>query len=403
MRAFLFVLLMTLSGTAAVAEPLKIMSWNIANLAAEDGARLRGSSHIRTAEGYEFISKIIADADADIIALQEIGSLKAAQRVLGSDYEVALEERCGDNCEVDQGDIFTAIAYRKELTSELSNLSVVQMSALAIPHQSECANHPARKVRGGVGINFDYDGAPYQVLSVHLKATCADEDAHNAVRRPDVQDDCRTLAAQIGILANHIHQQTLRGVTVIAAGDYNRKFLKRGDRYASFLKAVDPALRFEPAEEPMELASCWPSDYPESASFRIGKNFDTYGEVDIGDGIEAFWLPYMPSSIGSRDFFVLSGPQAARFGEAREILLRPKDLLHDPTADDVSVAQREAITDQAKAVGVRFGPPNGYISTCDDPVPGELAVPKPFLGGNTVLSFQNTYPSDHCPIVIELD
>lgn len=383
---------------ASHAETLKIMSWNIANLAAENGVSVRDNSHKRTDDGFALVSSIIQDANADIIALQEIGSKTAAERVLGDSYEVIMEDRCPGDCTANQGDIFTAIAYRKSL--ELSDFKIEQLTQLSIPHQSECLNQAPRNVRGGVGFRFSHNGAPYVIVSVHLKASCADERSYDPIGRPNLVDDCSTLDAQMGILAQWMHNMTANGFTVIAAGDYNRKFLENGDRHAAFLRGIDPSIRFEPAEKE---SSCWPKHYPQSSSYRRGKAFDAFGEVDVGDGKIAFWTPYMPSSIGVRDFFVVSGPNASKLGSGKEILLRPDPIIHDTTNGNLSVDQWKEVEKQASDVGVRFGPPTGYISACTENKVGEKPIPEPFKGSTTVLTFQNIYPSDHCPILIELN
>ncbi|MEO0567081.1 MAG: hypothetical protein AAF066_05075 [Pseudomonadota bacterium] len=99
-------------------------------------------------------------------------------------------------------------------------------------------------------------------------------------------------------------------------------------------------------------------------------------------------------------FLLSRRPSADQVGEGKEILLRPETLVHDPTLS-LSIEERIAVETQAKRFGVRFDEPSGYIATCDDPADGELPEPKPFSGGTTVLGFQNVFPSDHCPIVID--
>lgn len=234
------------------------------------------------------------------------------------------------------------------------------------------------------------------VMSVHLKASCADEASNDPIGRPDVQDDCAVLDDQIRILGDWMAQQIAGGVTVVVAGDYNRKFLETGDRHIASLRTKVPDVRIEPSAE----SQCWPRDYPQSRSFRTRKLYETFGNPVSLDGTALRWTPYMPSSIGSRDFFLVAGPSADQVGEGKEILLRPEALVHDPTLS-LSVEERIAVETQAAHFGVRFDEPSGYITTCDKPEEGELPVPKPFTGSTTVLGFQNVFPSDHCPIVID--
>lgn len=381
-----------LGAVPAQAEPLKVMNWNIANLAQEAGVSLRGG-HVRTEADMQVIRDHIARTDPDLIALQEIGSMAGARNVLGEGYELLFETRCGAACKQDRGDIFTAIAWRKSLDLAVQH---VQLDALSETHSSGCVHQSDRPVRGGVGIAFAHDGADYTVLSVHLKASCADEESNDPVRYPDLADDCAVLDKQIATLGNWIKDRTGEGRTVIVAGDYNRKFLEADDRHAAALRQIDPAIRFEPSQQ----SQCWPRNYPQSRSFRKRLAHEAFAEAGNFD-----WLPYMPSSIGSRDFFIISGPQSGRVGPGAEILLRPDPLVHDPEPNNIPLEQRIAIEEQAKAVGVRMGEPDGYIEACTPEAADETVKfppPQPFPGGNTVLSFAPMFPSDHCPIEITI-
>jgi len=381
----------SLTVVPASAEPLKVMSWNIANLAQEAGVSLRGG-HVRTEDDMQVIRDTIAKRDPDIIALQEIGSISGARNVLGNQYEVAFESRCGEfACEADQGEIFTAIAWKKSLEVDMD---VIHLDALSEIHVSECQYNSPRPVRGGVGLSFTFDAVAYKVLSVHLKASCAREENNDVVRYPDLSDDCLVLDKQFNTLNKWIKDQSFAGYTVVVGGDFNRFLLDADDRYPAVLRATNPTVRIEPATE----SQCWPRNYPQSRSLRAKLAREAFAEVGPFK-----WQPYMPSSIGSRDFFIVSGPETRSVSAGAEILLRPDPLVHDPEPNNAPEAQRAAIEQQALAVGVRIGPPDGYLEACMPPSPNETAklpLPQPFPGGNTVLSFAPVFPSDHCPIEI---
>lgn len=68
----------------------------------------------------------------------------------------------------------------------------MRLDGLSIEHKDECTDpeEEGRFVRGGIGISLEHDGFPLKIVSVHLKASCADEASHDAIERPDVQDDC---------------------------------------------------------------------------------------------------------------------------------------------------------------------------------------------------------------------
>jgi hypothetical protein len=393
MRAFSIGAIVSLTMVCtAQADQLRIMNWNIANLAAEAGMSLRPGSHVRTEDDFNRLREIITAYDPDILTLQEIGSEAAAQNILGPTYDVELEFRCEDDgCGTDQDDIFTALAWKTDLDL---NVDVFDVEELAVLHQSECSNEEPRLLRGGIGMRFFHEGVPYSILSVHLKASCADEDSHDAQARPNVQDDCRALTAQMGALAFWMHGEINAGNTVIVGGDFNRKFLEGNDRFAPFLREAVPGLRFEPDEQ----SQCWPRNYPQSRGFRTRQLNQTFGSP--GEGLR--WSPYMPSSIGSRDFFLIAGPAASNVGTGHEILMRPERPVHDTSEGGLNLDQWIAVEAEAARFGVRFSEPTGFIAQCEPDQNGN-PIPQPFTTGPVVLGFQNVFPSDHCPITIEIE
>src|SRR5262245_19986704 len=173
--------------TFANAAELRVASWNIANLASGPGVALRGQT--RTEQDYTRMAEHVRLLRPDIMALQEIGSLPGARRVLGEGWRIVFETRCMTNaqkCEADSNDIYTAIAYREEIADRVS---VFQVETLAIDHTDECGN--TRPIRGGVGVKLDIGGQPSWVLSVHMKATCKDDNIE-----PGTEDDCATQRKQ---------------------------------------------------------------------------------------------------------------------------------------------------------------------------------------------------------------
>jgi len=269
------VLLLTLIGTSAFSDELRILNWNIANLAADVGVSLPDGSHQRTEDDYLRIREIVARANPDIVTLQEIGSIAAAEKVLGPNYTVHLESRCSDEiCATDHGDIYTAIAHKVGLP--VVDLAPLPLDDLSILHVSERGG-PGRFVRGGIGLSFTRDDVPMVIMSVHLKASCADEDANDADAWPDTQDDCAVLDQQILVLRDWMSGMVADGKTVIVGGDYNRKFLEPGDRQMATLRAGLPEIRVEPSVD----SQCWPKDHPQSRNFRTRKLYERLCQVIV--------------------------------------------------------------------------------------------------------------------------
>jgi endonuclease/exonuclease/phosphatase family metal-dependent hydrolase len=339
--------------STAVAEPLKLVSWNVANLAEKPDVALRG--HERNAAEYQAIAGIIAGLDPDIIALQEMGSIPSAAAILPKGYKLVFEDRCMANsaaCQHDVEDIFTAIAYK----DSLGDLKPVQVPELGVDHVSECPGDIARPVRGGVGLEVDHGGKKYLIVSVHLKASCKDNAAEG---RPAQQDDCATQKKQIAILVEWMGKQKQAGFEVIMAGDFNRELLNSGDHVTQQLKAFDANIRFEPT-----VRECWNNfQFP----FNQIKNAATakFPEIAADGGSP---VPFGPKSNAKIDFFLISGTTAGD----------DHSSLQFPAGDSATIS--EMATD--------------YVKQCD-------GKPSKFPDGG-VLTFSEVEPSDHCPISMTL-
>ena len=353
MRRFRFpalVVWFVFCGTAFAADTLRIASWNITNLASGPDTALRG--HERTNEDYEVIAGVIASLDADVIALQEIGSVPGAMRVLGPDYDVWFETRCLVNaagCMADNDDIYTAIAVRKSLSD---GVEVFQIDQLAIEHDDECAS-PPRKVRGAVGVKLIFDGRTYWIPSVHLKSGCNMGRANSA----DTEDDCFTLKRQLALL-----KEWIKGIpeseTVIFAGDFNLRFLRVSE---PILNDLEPELLFLP---PSEERQCW-ADYHfdfKALQVEARANNPTAFSGDLNPRI------YTPKQFGPLDYFIVAN--------ADENTSVTSEMIELPNHYD-------------------FRDPGPTLEHCD-------GTAKAFPGSNRVLTFGRANPSDHCPIAMTL-
>jgi endonuclease/exonuclease/phosphatase family metal-dependent hydrolase len=335
------------------AQELTIASWNMGNLASGPGIELRG--HERTVQQYDDIAGAIGSLNADIIALQEIGSIPGAQRILGPDYDVYFETRCMENashCTADVDDIFTAIAVRKSLKDQVQ---IFQIDELAIPHVDACAAVQPRPVRGSVGAKIDFSGRTYWIPSVHLKSSCSSGKTND----PDVMDDCATLNKQIDILKAWIEAREAEGDAVIVTGDFNRKFIDNGKREPR-LDNMSPAPTFLPVAE---QRSCWSNYHFDYTALKAE------AEKKMPDGYPGDLEPriYTPAQFGAIDFFILvnQGPDLTLTSDMIEL-----DALNS------------------------FGNPSAYVKDCD-------GKPSPF--GNQVLTFGEADPSDHCPIKLLIE
>lgn len=327
---------------------LVVAAWNIANLGAP-GSELRG--YDRSTEDYDRIEDIIDDFDADVIAFQEIGSIAALEAVLPDGYVFQFETRCLDNessCATDANDIYNAIAVREDLSH-----AFFQIDQLAVLHQNECGD-PARAVRGGVGVDLTFDGQRYLIPSIHLKATCKD----NSIE-PGTEDDCATQRLQVERLRAWMDAQE-EDATIILAGDFNRKLLDDSDLIRRDFFAEVPQGQFLPSAPQRACWSTFDFDFRELSREARANNpqFDNEGRQP--------WM-FTPKSSSEIDFFVIENLADGKTFAADQIELPGDYVFRDP------------------------GP---ALTQCD----GSLLS----FDGNRVLTFAEAYPSDHCPIILEV-
>lgn len=334
----------------AVADELRIASWNIANLASGPGVALRGQT--RTPEDYDYLRDQIRVLGADIIALQEIGSLAGAKAVLGNTYEVVFETRCAaheSKCLADHDEIYTAIAYRKALADKLE---VFQIDSMGVDHTDECG--VTRPVRGGVGVKLDLGGQMTWIPSVHMKASCKDDNEEEGT-----EDDCRTARAQFEELAKWIKARPA-GDAVIVTGDMNRTLLKSTDSIRKQIFEDNFArVEFLP---PGGQRACWSGariDF-DRLKEEAKQNNPAFAQQGLTPTI------YSPTSNTAIDFFVV---------------VNAKELMSF-ASDQVELGSQ-----------YRLENPGDTITACD----GSIVA-----NGSTALTFADAYPSDHCPILMNI-
>ena len=331
----------------ASAENLRVASWNIANLASQPEQALRG--HARSAEVYAHINSVISSLDADIIALQEIGSIPGAERAVGPDYDVYFETRCMENdqrCRFDNDDIYTAIAVRKSIKDKVT---IQQLDKLSILHDDECCT-PPRHVRGSPVAVVEFGDQKIWIPSIHLKSACKEGTTNN----DDLKDDCAVNATQFNILEHWIADRP-KGDAVILAGDFNRLLFKAPNLVAR-LGAKAQLL------PEMHKRACWEGYLFDFAALK------QQALINNPNAYQGGLQPriYTPTEFGAIDFFVVSG-------------------LRDSVAADADQIEMDAF--------YSFGDPGSVLTKCD-------GSSNPF--GTQLLTFGRADPSDHCPIVMSI-
>ncbi len=266
------------TGTAlpSFADELTIVSWNIANLHHETGVALRDRAVARQDIDYSRLSEIALGLNADIVALQEIGSPSALARIFpASDYHLLLSDRyqAGDeNRPPEERDIYTALAVSKAQFPQLPNIATID--AFSIQHidlNRDGTRAEIRPTRSAMHVAFEHNGQTISLLNVHLKSSChqfsldeiEDQNFFNG-NAFGSRFDCRTLSAQLAILENWIEVENALGHQVIIAGDFNRRLnmvyrnpTRHEDFWASLNDGQPEGLLL--TKGPLGLdAVCWP-------------------------------------------------------------------------------------------------------------------------------------------------
>ncbi len=212
--------------------PLKVATWNIEFLHAEDG---QGRVE-RTQDDYERLAGYARQLDADIIALQEVDGAEAAQRVFSpADYNFFFSSRDHNQ--------LTGFAVKKSLAASQNP----DLAALGLEG----------RVRHGTDISVTHNNVDLRFLSIHLKSFCFDDPLDSA------SDDCQKLKQQIPILEDWIDARAAENIPFVILGDFNRRFDTPGD---TFWPEIDDGV---PANADLEritagrTSQCWAARYPQ--------------------------------------------------------------------------------------------------------------------------------------------
>ena len=206
-------------------QPLKVASWNLEHLAAEDGLGCRP----RTEADYAVLRSYVDRLNADVIAFAEVENAKAAARVFAPDkYTVLMSARPGGVrhgfCKRDATSGPTirkqdvGFAIRKGLHFEKHD----ELKDIALGNPD---------LRWGVDISVDHDGQALRLLAVHLKSGCSGGDKSGA---------CPVLFEQVPVLHRWIAQREADKNAFIVLGDFNRRLAVAGDSVWKDLNSALP-------------------------------------------------------------------------------------------------------------------------------------------------------------------
>lgn len=217
-----------LQASVASAEQIRVATWNIQNLTAEN----RTSSEFRELEAYG------EELEADIIALQEVDGENAVVNVFSAtDYDFYFSSRRNPQR--------TGFAVRKGLT--------VQQNP-----DYEALN-TSGGLRYGTDITVTVNGQDIRLLSVHLKSGCFARDLDSG----NLGDSCRKLKAQVPVLESWIDDRASAEVPFIVLGDFNRRLTIDGDDVWSEIDDAVPANADLTNITEGRTSDCWEGQFPQ--------------------------------------------------------------------------------------------------------------------------------------------
>lgn len=201
------------SPAPAEGGPLRLAAWNMEHLAEVNGTGCRP----RTDADYEALRAYAEALNADVVAVQEVESKAAVERVFDpSRYVVVVEERVGSGrggaCRGEEGltirDQRTGFAIRRGLAFDRQ----ADLVALQLGNAD---------LRSGVDIVVrPQSGEPVRLLSVHLKSGCSSGDRNEA---------CPVLMQQVPVMEDWIDRRATEGLRFAILGDFNRRLAQADD------------------------------------------------------------------------------------------------------------------------------------------------------------------------------
>jgi endonuclease/exonuclease/phosphatase family metal-dependent hydrolase len=210
----------------AAASPavVRLASWNLEHLADADGTGCRP----RVEADYELLRSHTRNLKADVVALQEVESARAAYRVFPADeWVVVMSDRPlsarGGFCRGSAGATIrrqdVGFAIRKGIPFRRNP----DLAALGLGDPD---------LRWGVDVTLNLPRS-VRLLSVHLKSGC------NTGR--DTEDrDCSVLFQQMPVLENWVDARARGGEHFAVLGDWNRRTALAGDEFLKSVSDDDP-------------------------------------------------------------------------------------------------------------------------------------------------------------------
>ncbi|MGV9764777.1 endonuclease/exonuclease/phosphatase family protein [Micromonospora tulbaghiae] len=183
-----------------MANNLIVMTWNVENLFPPEDTDT-SAADTYTAK-LTYLAALIAGTGADVVALQEIGSLRAAQDLLaalGEPWQAVVSSH------PDSRGIRVAVLARHPLTEEAQILALPPSGLPAVPDvDGDTLTHLGR---GALQVHVDCGGAGLRLLTAHLKSKLL---TYPGGRRYPLNEDERARGAGYALLRRTAEAVALR-------------------------------------------------------------------------------------------------------------------------------------------------------------------------------------------------
>ncbi len=187
---------------------LRVVTWNVEHLAfpITDGCRPRTKAEIRALRSYA------QDLEADIVALQEVGSIAALGQVFPpSDWQLFLSQRPDSEtyeCR-ESGRQSTQQKVAFAVQNDIEVLGETDFTALGLDNPG---------LRHGMELTVSTPLGEMDILNVHMKSGCFEDD----FSRSD-SEACQTFARQAPVLDDWIEAKEREKTPYLVVGDFNHR------------------------------------------------------------------------------------------------------------------------------------------------------------------------------------
>ncbi len=234
MRLFICLLVALFLLTPAIAEEIRLATWNIENLR-DPGV----ASNKRKERDFKRLARYATEMDADIVALQEIESEAALEKIFDPSVH----------------------AFYMSTRNDTQRVALVVRNTVAVTHYAELSEFDTTGgVRHAVEMEITLGQQPIRLLAVHLKSFCFT----GTLPAPDLGGNhCEKLATQIPLLEQWIDTTASDEVPFVVLGDFNRRLNLPNDAVWAELDDADPQNLVLHRASEGQLSRCWDGEYPE--------------------------------------------------------------------------------------------------------------------------------------------